>query len=96
MFCTEILNSNPAEWLADHPFILGLPAARMNGVPFLLVFSGTRVANKALVFSIRTHSKLRVVFVCKALLRYYTPVMAFLGRFFVHFLGLFLLSIKFK
>ena len=78
----EILNSNPAERLDEHPFILGLPAVRINGVPFSLVLSERRVANHMVVYvSICYLSKLRVVFVCK--------FMAFLSHFFVHFLGLF-------
>ena len=32
----EILNFNSEERLDDHPFILGLPAFRINGVPFSL------------------------------------------------------------
>ena len=84
-FCREILNSNPAERLDDYPFILSLPAVRINGVPFSLVLSLTRVANHALVFSIRALSKFRVLFVCKAFLRY-TP----LWRFCVAFSCIFL------
>ena len=52
-----------SERLDEHPFILGLPAVRINGVPFSLVPSGRRVANHVLVFSICALSKLRVVFV---------------------------------
>ena len=95
VFCRAILNSNPAERLDDHPFIFGLPAVRINGVPFLLVLSGTRVANHALVFSIRALSKLRHVFVCKAFL-HYTMLWRFYVAFLVHFLGLFRMSIKLK
>ena len=54
----EILNSNRAEKLDDHPFILGLPAVRINGVPFQLVLSGRRVANHVLAFLIHALSKL--------------------------------------
>ena len=61
----EILNSNRAEKLDDHPFILGLPAVRINGVPFSLVRSERRVANHVLVFLICALSKLTVMFVCK-------------------------------
>ena len=78
----EILNSNLAERLDEHPFILGLPAVRINGVPFSLVLSERRVANHMLVYvSICYLSKLRVVFVCKFLS---------LWRFYVTFLYIFL------
>ena len=40
----DILNSNPVERLDEHPFILGLPAVRINGVPFSLAPSGRKVA----------------------------------------------------
>ena len=79
----EILNSNPAERLDDHPFILGLPPVRINGVPFSLVLSERRVANHVLVFSICALSKHRVVFGRSRLRRY-----GVLCRCFVHFLGL--------
>ena len=81
----EILISNPLERLGYHPFILGLPAVRINGVTFPLVLSERRVyvANHVLVYS-----KLRVVFVCKAFFASYA-IMALLCRFFVHCLGLF-------
>ena len=29
-----MFNSNPAEMVDDHPFILALPAVSINGVPF--------------------------------------------------------------
>ena len=72
----EILISNPLERLGYHPFILGLPAVRINGVTFPLVLSERRVyvANHVLVYS-----KLRVVFVCKAffcIIRHYGLVMS--------------------
>ena len=74
MFCREILNSNPEERLDDYAFILSITAVRINGVPFSLALSETRVANHALVFSIRALSKFRVVFVCKAFLAlYFSP-----------------------
>ena len=76
---------NPAERLDDHPFILGLPAFKINGVPFSLVLSGRRVANHVLVFSICVLSKLRVIFVCKAFFKLYA-VMAFLSLFLYIFL----------
>ena len=44
-------------------YLVGFPAARINGVPFLFVLSGRRVANHVLVFLICALSKLRV-FVC--------------------------------
>ena len=83
----EILNSNPAERLDEHPFILGLHAVRINGVPFSLVPSERRVANHVLVFSIWAFSKLRVVFLCKVFFLHYTP---FIWRFYVTFLYIFL------
>ena len=55
--------------MENHPFILGLPAVRINGVPFSLVLSGKRVTNHVLVFSIRAFSKLRGVFLCEAFFR---------------------------
>ena len=49
----EILN--PAERLDERPFILGLPAVRINGVPFLLVLSERRGADHVLVlFDLRS------------------------------------------
>ena len=85
----EILISNPLERLGYHPFILGLPAVRINGVTFPLVLSERRVANHVLVYS-----KLRVVYVCKAFL-HHTP----LWPCYVAFLYIFLvcsMSIKLK
>ena len=55
--------------MENHLFILGLPAVRINGVPFSLVLSGKRVTNHVLVFSIRAFSKLRGVFLCEAFFR---------------------------
>ena len=77
----EILNSNPAERLDEHPFILYY--LRLGSTVFLLslVLSGKRVANHVLVFSICALSKLIVVIICKAFL-HYTP----LWRFYVTFL----------
>ena len=59
--CFAWTYSNPLGKLDDHPFILGLPAVRMNGVPFSLVLSGRRVANHVLVFLIHALSKFRFV-----------------------------------
>ena len=78
----EILISNPLERLGYHPFILGLPAVRINGVTFPLVLSQRRVANHVLVFQAQSCVCLQGFFASYA-------VMALLCRFFVHFLGLF-------
>ena len=59
--------------MENHPFILGLPAVRINGVPFSLVLFGKRVTNHVLVFSIRAFSKLRGVFLCEAFFSHFTP-----------------------
>ena len=77
----EILNSNPAERLDEHPFIHYYLRLGSTVFPLSLVLSGRRIANHVLVFSICTISKLIVVFVCKAFL-HYTP----LWRFYVIFL----------
>ena len=87
----EILDSNPAEKLDDHHFIIGLPAVRINGVPFSLVLLGMRVANHVLVFLIQALSKFRVVFVCNAS-SHYTPSWHFNVTVLQTFLVLTLLS----
>ena len=82
----EILNSNPAERLDDHPFILGLPPVRINGVPFSMILSERRVANHVLVFSISAlfqSSELCLFVGHFCIIRRYGVFMSI----FVHFLG---------
>ena len=73
--------------MEEYPFILGLPAVRINDFPFSLVLSERRVANHVLLFSICVLSKLRVVFLWKAFFLHYT----LLWRFHVTFLYIFLI-----
>ena len=84
----EILNSNPAESLDEHPFILYYLRLGSTVFPLSLVLQGRIVANHVLVFSICALSKLIVWFVCKAFL-HYTPLWRFYVTFFCTFLGLF-------
>ena len=85
----EIPNSNPAERLDEHPFILYYLRLGSTVFPLSLVLSGRRVANQVLVFLIYALSKLIVAFVCNAFLQY-TPLWRFsVTFFFCTFLGLF-------